>query len=198
MCLTGKYNYDLNNSCELCPKNTFSITGATSITGCKPCDKGCHSKPSSGYCEQCITSKYHDEHNNSCGLCPKNTFTISDASDIDGCAPCAAGEHSIEGSGYCQNCPEVGGDGNDGKCTCKAGETLMGTKCEPCETAKWKADIGVTSCNLCADTLKGSITEEVGSTKVGDCKCPMGTYDNEKGVCTEVEDGMDLQEIRMM
>ena len=73
----------------------------------------------------------------------------------------------------------------------------MGTKCEPCETAKWKADIGVTSCNLCAHTLKGSITEEVSATKVEDCKCPRGTYDNDKGVCTEVEEGMDALEIGM-
>ncbi|GMH78676.1 hypothetical protein TL16_g07898 [Triparma laevis f. inornata] len=215
-CLTGKYYDELNNSCELCPKNTFSITGATNSTGCKPCDEGGHSKPGSGYCEQCLTGKYYDESSNECKLCPKNTFSISGATNINGCASCAAGEHSLEGSGYCQNCSQyveynetekncvclpsftrVGGDGDNGKCTCKAGETLMGTTCQPCETAKWKAEIGVTSCNLCADTLEGSITEELGSTMVEDCKCPRCTFDNTEGKCDEVEDGMDFQAVGM-
>ena len=73
----------------------------------------------------------------------------------------------------------------------------MGTSCAPCETAKWKSDIGVTSCNLCSSTLKGSITEELGSTKIEACKCPMGTFDDDEGKCNEVEDGMDVQEIGM-
>ena len=29
--------------------------------------------------------------------------------------------------------------GKDGICTCKAGEILMGTTCQPCEKAKWKS-----------------------------------------------------------
>ncbi|GMH69818.1 hypothetical protein TrLO_g4983 [Triparma laevis f. longispina] len=47
-------------------------------------DEG-HSKPGSGYCDQCLTGKFYDELSNECKLCPKNTFTISGASDINGC-----------------------------------------------------------------------------------------------------------------
>ena len=131
-----------------------------------------------------MTGKYYNEPTNDCQLCPKNTFSITGATDSNGCTPCSTGEYSLEGSGYCQACPQymeydettkkcvclasfirIGrdGDGNGGTCTCKPGETLMGTTCQPCEKAKWKAEEGVTSCNLCEDTLKGAITEFAGS-----------------------------------
>ena len=67
----------------------------------------------------------------------------------------------------------------------------MGTTCQVCEKAKWKAKEGVESCNLCASTLEDSITAATGSKSVGDCICPSGTFDNEKGSCVVVEDGMD-------
>ncbi|GMH75408.1 hypothetical protein TrLO_g817 [Triparma laevis f. longispina] len=36
-CLTGKYYDEPSNECELCPKNTFTITGLTDSSGCAPC-----------------------------------------------------------------------------------------------------------------------------------------------------------------
>jgi hypothetical protein len=102
--LTGKYYDEPNNKCELCPKNTFTISGATDINGCEDCPAGGHSQPGAGYCDQCLTGKYFDEPNNKCELCPKNTFTISGATDIDSCTPCASGGHSKPGSGYCEQC----------------------------------------------------------------------------------------------
>ncbi|GMH86453.1 hypothetical protein TrVE_jg3945 [Triparma verrucosa] len=205
-CLTGKYYDEPTNSCQLYPKNTFSISGATDINGCEDCPAGGHSQPGSGYCDQCLTGKYYDEPTNSCQLCPKNTFSITGATDSNGCTPCATGEYSFEGSGYCQTCPQhMEYDEttancvclasftrvDDITCTCTAGETLMGTTCEPCEKAKWKAEDGVTSCSLCSSTLEDSITEDFGSTSAKDCKCPKGTYDDGKGKCEVVKDGMD-------
>jgi hypothetical protein len=80
------------------------------------------------------------------------------------------------------------GDGDS--CTCKAGETLMGTSCEACEKGKWKSLIGVTSCSRCEDTLKGSITENPGSTSSSSCICPSRTYDDGEGSCVPIEEGM--------
>jgi hypothetical protein len=79
---------------------------------------------------------------------------------------------------------------DDSSCTCNSGETLMGTSCEPCEKGKWKSSIGVTSCSRCEDTLKGAITERLGSTSVSSCICPPRTYDDGKGSCVPIEEGM--------
>ena len=66
----------------------------------------------------------------------------------------------------------------------------MGTSCEHCEKGKWKTSIGVTSCSRCEDTLKGSITEKPGSTSSSSCICPPRTYDDGKGSCVPIEEGM--------
>ncbi|GMI05748.1 hypothetical protein TrLO_g10635 [Triparma laevis f. longispina] len=60
----------------------------------------------------------------------------------------------------------------DDTCSCKTGETLMGTTCQSCETAKWKAETGVTSCNLYSSTLQFSTTKSLGSTSNSSCICP--------------------------
>ncbi|GMH46624.1 hypothetical protein TrVE_jg3206 [Triparma verrucosa] len=81
--------------------------------------------------------------------------------------------------------------GKDGTCTCKAGETLMGTTCQPCEKAKWKSKEGVTSCNLCTESLEDSTTKYVGSTSNSSCICPSGTFDNLDGKCEVIEEGVN-------
>jgi hypothetical protein len=80
--------------------------------------------------------------------------------------------------------------GDDDSCTCKAGETLMGTSCQPCEKGKWKSSIGVSSCSRCENTLRGAITARNGSTTESACICPPRTYDDGKGSCVPVEEGM--------
>ena len=189
----------------ICPKNTFSI-GANDM--CTDCPPGGHSLPGSSSCELCSTGEYFDEAANACGLCPKNTFTLSGATNREGCTPCQnVGEFSKAGAGYCAKCPQYeefnesapsscdcmpsfSRVGDDSSCTCKAGETLMGTSCEPCEKGKWKSSIGVTSCTRCEDTLKGAFTARNGSTSVSSCICPPRTYDDGKGACVPIEEGM--------
>ncbi|GMH77265.1 hypothetical protein TrLO_g2296, partial [Triparma laevis f. longispina] len=151
-CSPGRYSVGGKTECDECEIGKFSSEGAV---GCSQCDPG--EIPIGNMCTKCAKGKHATFGSSSCDPC-------------DG-----PGEYSDEGAGYCEKCPQYetfnattnGCHCQDtfkrvgGICTCKAGETLMGTKCEPCETAKWKAEIGVTSCNLCAHTLKGSITEEV-------------------------------------
>lgn len=105
-CAAGRYYNDPDNMCLDCPKNTFTISGATDISGCAPCEDGGHSQSGSGYCEKCATGKYYDETENSCKLCPKNTASISGASDLSGCDACQVevGEYASPGSGYCSTC----------------------------------------------------------------------------------------------
>lgn len=66
----------------------------------------------------------------------------------------------------------------------------MGTKCQPCEKSKWKAEIGVMSCRRCEASLMGSITLKAGSTIKASCVCPERSYDDGQGKCVPVEEGM--------
>jgi len=84
-----------------------------------------------------------------------------------------------------------------GTCTCKAGFTLMGTSCSPCELGKWKNESGVTSCSRCEVTLKGAITISLGSKNERSCICPVGYYDGGKGECVVVKEGMDTEVVGM-
>ncbi|GMH95941.1 hypothetical protein TL16_g13256, partial [Triparma laevis f. inornata] len=215
-CELGTASSGAQNECAPCDGNG-QYADELSLAACKSAPAG--TKPTSNRqnTENCSPGRYSVGGKTECDQCETGKFSMDGAVGCSQCEPGevpfnnTCGEYSDEGAGYCEKCPQYetfnattnGCHCQDtfkrvgGICTCKAGETLMGTKCEPCETAKWKADIGVTSCNLCAHTLKGSITEEVSATKVDYCKCPRGTYDNDKGVCTEVEEGMDALEIGM-
>ena len=142
------------------------------------------------------------ENRNSVETCPKNTFSIGAA---DACSPCQNGGYSSLGSFACKNCPQYSYFNEteqacacvksfkyiNGTCSCTKGETLMGTFCQPCEKGKWKDQVGVKSCFRCEDTLKGSITVNLGSTGETECKCPKGTYDKGAGGCVGVEEGMN-------
>ncbi|GMH57850.1 hypothetical protein TrST_g5886 [Triparma strigata] len=182
-CSPGRYSVGGKIECDECDTGKFSTEGAV---GCSLCEPG--EIPVSNVCTKCEKGKYA-------------TFGSSTCLSCDG-----PGEYSDEGAGYCQTCPQYEVFSNqtnacecihtftrvdDGTCTCKAGETLMGTTCEPCEKAKWKAEDGVTSCSLCSSTLEDSITKDFGSTSAIDCKCPKGTYDDGKGKCKVIKDGMD-------
>lgn len=81
-------------------------------------------------------------------MCPPNTHTPTGASDINGCLPCVPPEYSKAGSGYCSRCNQNEFYSHaDEDCVCEpkfyriesvctyvAGETLMGTECQACET----------------------------------------------------------------
>ncbi|GMH76471.1 hypothetical protein TrST_g1986 [Triparma strigata] len=183
----------LDTQCELCPQNTFSITGAEDLAGCQVCADGGHSQPGSGYCEQCLTGKYFDEEDNDCKPCPKNTFSLTGASNRYGCEDCRnEGEYSQEGAGYCQACPQYMEynettkkcvclesfiELDDGTCTCNAGETLVNGACISCEDGRYKEHAGTESCTICdTDFIKGAF-ETVGSkVSPGSCACGAGKF----------------------
>ncbi|GMH88080.1 hypothetical protein TL16_g11053, partial [Triparma laevis f. inornata] len=196
---------ELKTGIEMCEKNTFSI-GAKDE--CEDCQEGGHSPAGSSACEQCLTGKYFDEDENKCEKCPVNTHSVSGATTLENCEVCdvSAGEWSNEGAGYCERCPQYEVynmeklececldtfmRGVNGKCTCKVGETLMGTKCELCEKVKWKGVEGVVSCNYCKEMLEGSTTKSLGSVTNSSCVCPAGKFNNMHGKCEDVMEGID-------
>ncbi|GMH92837.1 hypothetical protein TL16_g12465 [Triparma laevis f. inornata] len=173
-CLSGKFYNQLSNNCELCPKNTFTISGARDINGCEACAEGGHSQPGARFCDQCLTAKYYDEISNECKLCPKNTFSITGANDISGCKPCAnPGEYADVGSGYCKVCQQyMEFSETDQKCLCLDTFTRVGVE--------YGAD---GSCTCTFDNMKGScidVYEEVDnltlSTTLGTLKIEPGYW----------------------
>ncbi|GMH48997.1 hypothetical protein TrVE_jg8778 [Triparma verrucosa] len=163
-CLTGKYLDEQTNRCQLCPKNTFTISGATDISGCEVCPAGGHSQPGAGYCEQCLAGKYFNESSNKCMLCPKNTFTISGATDISGCEDCPAGGHSHPGSGYCDQC--LTGKYYDEE----------SSECKPCPAGKFTASggMGIEECSTC---IEGFYSADPGASTC--FACQPGQYVND-------------------
>merc|ERR1711871_1546686 len=157
-CATGKYYDETENSCKLCPKNTASISGAADISGCVPCEDGGHSQPGSGYCEKCATGKYYDEAENTCQECPKNTASISGATDLSGCNACQVevGEYAAPGSGYCSSCSSGKYyDETQNDCVaCPSGKfTATGAigvwQCATCQVGFYSSSPGASTCFTC-------------------------------------------------
>ncbi|GMH57983.1 hypothetical protein TL16_g02514 [Triparma laevis f. inornata] len=197
-CTAGEFYNETSFECELCPKNTFAISGANNITGCKPCDDGGYSKPGSGYCAQCSSGKYHNETSNMCELCPKNTFTISGASNFTGCERCPNGGHSQPGSGYCEHCSsglyhneasnecdkcpagtytDTGGVGIEACFSCKEGFFSAdpgSSTCYTCEPGKY-TNVDQTGCLLCP-------AGQISGVAASSCsECEIGKYAEGKG-----------------
>ncbi|GMH80315.1 hypothetical protein TrLO_g10523, partial [Triparma laevis f. longispina] len=138
--------------------------------------------------------------------CDAGSFSLGSA---DTCNECDAGTPADEGASVCTPCPqyeeqdtEFGFGLNscvcqntfvrvDGICTCKSGFTLTGKTCSRCEKGRFKEDFGVHSCERCEGVLKGSVTSSESSVSSGDCACPAGNFDNMKGGCVDVFEGVD-------
>ncbi|GMH61636.1 hypothetical protein TrST_g9108 [Triparma strigata] len=76
-CSSGRYYSEVNSACESCPRNTFSPSGASDITGCLPCEGG-HSAPGAGYCEVCAAGKSYDESQDAaCVSCDDSGGSVS-------------------------------------------------------------------------------------------------------------------------
>jgi hypothetical protein len=183
--LTGKYYDEPNNKCELCPKNTFTISGATDINGCEDCPAGGHSHPGSGFCEQCLTGTYYDEPKNLCELCPSGKFTATGGVGIGGCNTCEKGFYSSDfGASTCLTC-DSGKYTNDDQTSCllcPAGKIsgVAASKCDVCDTGKYTEKEGSVECQFCndEDVLKGSITKGNATASRSGCICDKGKYEN--------------------
>lgn len=206
VCGTGKYKISdctpaVETQCGDCPKNTHSLSGATSISGCKTCDEGGYSNPGSGYCEQCLTGKYYDEPSNECKLCPQNTFSTSGATDVNGCEECPAGGHSQPGDGYCEQCltgKYYNEPSNECKLCPKNTFSITGATdingCNNCSAGEYSLE-GSGYCEVCSQYMKYNETEKkcvcfATFVEIGDgtCMCSAGKTLVD-GKCVECEDG---------
>ncbi|GMI02681.1 hypothetical protein TrVE_jg6925 [Triparma verrucosa] len=219
----GAVGCDICLACEP-GKHMHLLCTPTAGTVCVDCGKGTASTlAGQGSCSFCDgNGQYADEeglaacktapagykpnvYRNGIEKCAAGKFSVGGATE---CTVCEKGKFSAEGAFGCGPCPQYETYNNtlnmcvclesfervDGSCTCKAGETLMGTSCEPCEKAKWKQEIGVKSCERCELTLENSITLLDGATSADSCICPKGMWDNQKGGCEPVKEGMDEDE----
>ena len=200
-CDLGSISSEGSSSCAQCSAPTFSGDGLA----CSQCDgEGKYNdEDGAAFCktvkagykptedrkgeEACQAGTFSIGANSTCTPCPEGTFSKAGASS---CLPCPQHETRNDEMQSCDCMPSFSRISDDSSCTCNSGETLMGTSCEPCEKGKWKSSIGVTSCSRCEDTLKGAITERLGSTSVSSCICPPRTYDDGKGSCVPIEEGM--------
>ena len=200
-CDLGSISSEGSSSCIPCSPPTYSDDSIT----CKQCDgEGQYSDVNgASFCKTAPAGTKPIANHTNIEICPQNTFSIG-ASNT--CAPCKPGKISKPGASSCIPCPQYETPSNstrtcecmdsffrigiDGTCSCKAGETLMGTSCHPCEKGKWKGEVGVESCNRCDAALKGSITTEAGSTTKHACICPSETYDDSKDACVPTVEGM--------
>ncbi|GMI40345.1 hypothetical protein TrCOL_g12999 [Triparma columacea] len=169
-CMTGKYFNESANNCELCPSNTYTISGASDIDGCLGCPPGGHSKPGSGFCDQCLTGTYFHEAFNDCMACPSGKFSATGGSSIEGCEPCAPGFYSNDpdGAGYCSPCSAGNYTNSDqtGCPACPSGKfsSIASTVCAECESGKYNDIEGSDVCKSCPDYM----TSQPGSTS---CHC---------------------------
>jgi len=190
-----------DTECEVCRAGKASMGG--NAAECTACDKnGEYSDTDkANACKLAPAGTKPSTNRTAIEFCPRNTFSIGASNE---CTPCAEGGHSFPGSSACETCPQYEAFDDltescacmgsfkriGGICTCKSGETLMGTSCSPCELGKWKDEVGVTSCSRCETTLAGAITANLGSTHEAACICPMATFDNGEGKCVEIVEGI--------
>lgn len=201
-CSSGKYHNETSNTCELCPKNTFTISGASNFTGCERCPNGGHSQPGSGYCEHCSSGLYHNEASNECDECPAWTYTDTGGVGIEACLSCKDGFFSADpGSSTCYTC-EPGKYTNadqTGCLLCPTGQIsgVAASSCSDCEIGKYAEGKGNAWCKFCDDdeALIGSVTVRKGTTSSSGCICPAGDYVNQgdgENFCKNVPEGVKM------
>jgi len=204
--------------CGVCTKGTASLGDQVACTLCN--GEGEYSDADGATaCKLAPAGNKPTENRENIEACPKNTFSTRVS---DTCTKCPEGGHSDIGASACDfcgqhkllndtlgecNCIDTFVLDDNNKCTCPTGMTLDGDRCVLCEKAKFKGDLGVKSCALCEDMLKGAITKEVGSTTNSSCICPAGTFDNlkkedrrceivDEGV-SEIVEGMTLESLSL-
>ncbi|KAK3259566.1 hypothetical protein CYMTET_31447 [Cymbomonas tetramitiformis] len=125
--------------CKPCVGDTISSAGATSCTPCPAgstsddkmvctCSEGYFRDPVTGACHTCGMGTYSTFKNSSeCSSCPAGTASAATAATSRKfCTSCHEQLYSLEGAGYCTDCPE------------DARSIFSGTSCEPL----WKSAAG--------------------------------------------------------
>ena len=151
-CSTGKYYDEAENVCESCPKNTATISGASTLSGCVACEVeiGEYAAPGSGYCSVC---PQYEKFKGASGKCDcvdtfirgdDGTCVCKEGWTLQGteCSPCEIGKwKGAQGVNSCNRCEETlrnsitarNGSTSASACICPAGNFENENKKNACE-----------------------------------------------------------------
>ena len=215
LCGMGKYSSATaaleESQCTLCPTNTTSVPGSTSLSNCS-CNAG-------------FTGP-----GGRCSACEPGTFKPISGSAV--CVNCAGGKYSgaiaASSESVCTQCPSSSfaqpGSGAQDDCSCNVGYTGPGGQCGACVIGKYKATNGSDDCIMCgvakylgkeaaifeSECIKcpSNSTSMLASSNISSClcepgftgspanytkcsQCPLGSYKNIQGssACVWCESG---------
>ena len=168
-CFAGLYSIpvsDDRHKCSVCPVNTFSASGSSSITNCTS-NKGFFGMEGTE-AVPCPFGTYQSVQGASnCLLCAAGKFSSAFAvTSISDCEICAANSNSPAGSAFLSNC------------TCDAGYfKRSNAECHLCLEGSWCKDDTQTLCPAHQNADKGS-------SSISNCSCNEGFEPNvdSKGV----------------
>lgn len=186
--------------CLPCPRNAFSMAGATK---CTTCPEG-KAMMKNGKCESCPPGSYRDYYAFRCRKCDQGEFQPYE-NIRDSCFMCSGDTTSKKGATACVKCPFSEVPMKNGTCgLCPPGTFYdsHSLDCRKCTVNYYSRGKGIDRvCNMCprlSYALPGA-TEcfacPAGQALVvkqnkGDCKsCPTGTYyDQNSAECTDCGD----------
>ncbi|XP_033110841.1 usherin-like [Anneissia japonica] len=148
-CRTTYYNLQPSNSvgCTSCSCNPSGTIGGSLVCNAQSGQCLCKTYTTGQTCNQCTTNYW--------GL---------DASNVDGCQPCACDETGVDAPAVC--------DQNSGQCSCIVNR--YGRRCDQCSGGTYLAPNGGRGCVQCnchpMSSLSGSVCDAVN----GQCQCVDG------------------------
>jgi hypothetical protein len=196
---SGVFAATSDGVCDSCQANSLSWAGSTVLTDCH-CNSGFFTEnfgEPTVYCQTCGNGTYNTQLNaTACSKCAAGLYsTAIGAKTGEVCQKCTSG-FSGEGYAQCDACPPHAtaliASSFLTDCKCDPGYTGPdGGTCEGCAVGKFKPENGsipCTNCPLhtylpytaasfeieCVECAADSITLQVGSDTVDDCKCDVG------------------------
>jgi len=175
-CAAGKYSdKQASSTCEICPENTFSPTGAASCQECEagkvsfaasaecmePCSPGFYISTTTLLCLECNPGTYSDD-GKTCESCEMGKYgPYNGLTSIDSCLDCEKGYYTVSSaSTYCRMC-EAG----------KFQPVLGGTTCLPCDEGKSSGP----GSSDCSGIYVHKIVPDLGNTRGNETIVILGT-----------------------
>jgi len=196
---SGQFGATSDDVCVLCQANSLSRAGSTVLTDCH-CNSGFFTEnfgEPTVYCKTCGNGTYNTQLNaTACSKCAAGLYsTAIGAKTGEVCQKCLSG-FSGEGYAQCDACPPhataLVASAFITDCKCDPGYTGNdGDTCYACAVGKFKPENGSRDCYdcpldtylpytaasfeiECVECAANSITLQVGSDTVDDCKCDVG------------------------
>jgi hypothetical protein len=192
-CGVNTWSGDGSNVCHMCPVNSVSSVGTTSLNTCSCVTGFVRDENDPWGCSMCGVGRYNDVvGNDECIQCPSGTASNNvGATSLDTCIPCGVNTWSGAGLNVCHACPtglvstyERTGcvcpegffrvEGDQGACTeCPAGTKSIspGVECEICDVNTWSG-AGSNVCHACPE-------DQATNYERTECVCPEGTTPGE-------------------